>query len=47
MDEYYEVEIDLMNPKRHQILFMVFLTYYCFFFALYFGLEEFEFVTIA
>ena len=47
MDDYYTVEVDILNLKRHQILFMVLLTYYCFFFALYYGMEEFEFVTIA
>ena len=47
MDEYYSVSIDLLNPQRNHLLFMGLLSYYCFFFALYFGLEEFEFVTIA
>ena len=47
LEDYYKIEIDLLNPKRHQILFMVFITMYCFFFGLYYATEDVNIVTIA
>ena len=47
MDDYYSIEIDIFNPKRAHVLFFMFLTFYNFFFGLYFGFEEFPFPTIA
>ena len=47
LEEYYKIEIDLLSPKRHQILFMVFITFYCIFFGLYYATEDVNIVTIA
>ena len=40
LDDYYKIEIDLFNPKRHQLMFLGFLTFYSFFFALYYATED-------
>ena len=40
LDDYYKIEVNLFSPKRHQWQFMIFLTLYNVFFALYFKFED-------
>ena len=47
LEDYYMIEVDLLNPKRHQWLFMLFITFYCIFFGLYYATEDVNIVTIA